>query len=126
LTVNSPPDHAATKLLAITVARALHAIVLLPALACAATAALVAGGTNLPAAGYPSYKCAAPVAKPDKPFRNDEYSVRSYNTDVERYNRQLTEYRDCMSTYVDNANNDIKRIQEAAKKALDDFRSLQQ
>ncbi len=125
MTVNSPSAHAATKHLAVTVARALNAIVLLPALACAATAVLQ-GGTNLPATGYPSYKCAAPVAKPDKPFRNDEYSVRSYNTDVERYNRQLTEYRDCMSTYVDNANNDIKRIQEAAKKALDDFRSVQQ
>jgi hypothetical protein len=104
----------------------LFAIALFPALACAAEPAPVASGTNLPASGYPAHKCAAPPPRPEKPFRNDEYSIRAYNADVERYNRALTDYRDCMSNYVDNANNDIRRIQEAAKKALDDFRGLPQ
>lgn len=99
-------------------------IPLLLALASTATLAIVEDGTNLPAPGYPDHKCAAPSSNPDKPFRNDEYTVRSYNADVERYNRQMKEYGDCMADYVDNANNDIKRIQEAAKKALDEFRSL--
>ncbi len=99
---------------------------MVPALALAADPAPVSNGTNLPATGYPAHKCALPPARPEKPFRNDEFSARAYNADVERYNRALTEFRDCMSTYVDNANNDIKRIQEAAKKALDDFRSLPQ
>jgi hypothetical protein len=104
----------------------LFAIALFPALACAAEPAPVAGGTNLPATGYPAHKCAAPSSKPEKPIRNDEYSVRAYNADVERYNRALTDFRDCMSAYVDNANNDIRRIQEAANKAMSDFRSVQQ
>ena len=39
-------------------------------------------------------------------------------------NRQMKEFRDCMADYVDRANNDIKRIQEAAQRALDDFRKL--
>lgn len=101
-------------------------VALLPALALAAADATVSGGSNLPATGYPSYKCSAPPSKPEKPFRNDDYSTRSYNDEVARYNRTLTDYRDCMSAYVDNANNDIRRIQDAAKKALDDFRSLPQ
>ena len=101
-------------------------VAVIPALVFAAEPAPVANGTNLPSSGYPTHKCAMPPARPEKPFRTDEYSARAYNADVERYNRALTDFRDCMSTYVDNANNDIKRIQEAAKKALDDFRSLPQ
>jgi len=101
-------------------------VAVIPALVFAAEPLPVANGTNLPATGYPTHKCAMPPPRPEKPFRTDEYSARAYNADVERYNRALTEFRDCMSTYVDNANNDIKRIQEAAKKALDDFRSVPQ
>jgi hypothetical protein len=99
---------------------------LFPAMAFTAEPLVVANGTNLPTAGYPAHKCSIPGAKPDKPFRNDEYTVRAYNAEVERYNRALTDFRDCMATYVDNANNDIKRIQDAATKAMDDFRSHQQ
>jgi hypothetical protein len=82
------------------------------------------GGTNLPTPGYPEHKCAAPMNQPDRPFRNDEYSTRSYTSEVERYNRQVKEFRDCMADYVDKANNDIRRIQEAAQRALDDFQKL--
>jgi hypothetical protein len=101
-------------------------LAVIPALVFAAEPAPVANGTNLPASGYPAHKCAVPGPRPDKPFRNDEFTIRAYNADVERYNRALTDFRDCMATYVDNANNDIKRIQDAANKAMTDFRSLQQ
>ena len=104
----------------------LASIALCTALVSGAADAPATNGTNLPATGYPPYKCSTPPSRPEKPFRTDEYSTRSYNDEVARYNRALTDYRDCMSTYVDNANNDIRRIQEAAKKALDDFRSLPQ
>jgi hypothetical protein len=114
----APSNHAANAVLA--------TFAIFMALASTAADAPPLNGTNLPATGYPAHKCSAPTSRPEKPFRNDEYSTRSYNTEVERYNRALTEFRDCMSNYVDNANNDIRRIQEAAKKALDDFRNFQQ
>jgi hypothetical protein len=135
VTVKPPFDHrpsqhplataARTHRVAITLFLALASTGTLAAtVALAATMAPVEGGTNLPAPGYPDHKCSAPPYKPEKPFRNDEYSTRSYTAEVERYNRQLKDYRDCMADYVDNANNDIKRIQGAAQKALDEFRSL--
>ena len=60
--------------------------------------ALVIGGSNLGIMGYPSPSCYL--------YSRDEYSVRSYI--------------DCINEYVENANNDIKRIKEAAQDAVSD------
>jgi len=74
--------------------------------------------------GYPSHKCDRP-RKPIKPYDfSNQWEVDSYNDQVRRYNRQLEDFSNCIREYLDNASNDIDRIKEKAKAALDDFESL--
>lgn len=64
--------------------------------------AVVFGGSNLPVFGYSKPSCYL-YSSPSK-------------YDVERY-------IDCINEYVENANNDIKRIREAAEEAVNDAKS---
>lgn len=75
----------------------------------ATAGAVVFGGSNLGLFGYPEAKC----YKPTRPYDlSDEYAVNRYNSD-------LREYKRCLTEYVENANNDMKRIREAVEEALE-------
>ncbi|HIC40882.1 MAG TPA: hypothetical protein EYO74_05710 [Piscirickettsiaceae bacterium] len=70
--------------------------------------------------GYPSHDCYKPI-KPYKPISfDDQWSVDQYNMEVENYNSQLQIYISCIEDFVDNANNDIKRIREKAEEAINE------
>lgn len=82
--------------------------------------AYIYGGSNLGYSGYPSHDCNEPV-KPFKPYSfTSQWEIDSYNAQVKNYNSQLQDYIACLEEYTDNANNDIKRIQEKAREAIDD------
>lgn len=70
--------------------------------------AIVVGPSNLGPMGYEENSCRKPI----KPYDlSDEYAVDSYNSDLERYTR-------CMREYLEGADNDIRRIKEAAEEAI--------
>lgn len=76
--------------------------------------ALVLGGSNFGLLGYPDHECHEPY----KPYEFvDEYQYQSYKNEVELY-------FDCIREYVENAERDIERIQEAAKSAIEEANSL--
>lgn len=82
--------------------------------------AYIYGGGNLGYSGYPSHDCDKPI-KPSKPYSfSSQWEIDSYNSEVESYNSQLQDYISCVEEYTDNANNDIKRIQEKAQEAIDE------
>jgi len=71
--------------------------------------AFVLGPSNLSMFGYPESTC----LKPFKPYNfTSQY-------DIDLYNIQVREYNDCISWYIKGCINDIKRIKEAAKKAVE-------
>lgn len=70
--------------------------------------AYVPGGTNLSYGGYPDFS----EMTPSKPFQIDEFSFNSYKMDVKRYVRKSQEF-------VENGDNDIKRIREQQQDAID-------
>jgi hypothetical protein len=82
--------------------------------------AVVFGATNFGFSGYPDHTC----LKPNKPFKpysfNSEWEVNSYNNDVDYYNSQLQQYFGCIDEYIEGAKNDIKRIENKAKEAIDE------
>jgi hypothetical protein len=82
--------------------------------------AYVFGGTNLGFGGYPSHTCMKPN-KPFKPYSFDsQWEIDSYNAEVDAFNSDLQLYSDCIDEYLENANNDIKRIKLKAKEAVDE------
>lgn len=82
--------------------------------------AVVFGGTNFSFSGYPSHSCYKPT-KPHKPYSLDsQWEVDNYNSEIESYNNQRQQYVSCINEYVDNAQNDIKRIRESAQGAIDE------
>lgn len=86
--------------------------------AAGAAHAVVLGGSNLDFMGYPEAKCIKPE-KPTKPFTRDSWAVNSYNLQVDSYNAEFDVYISCVKKYLENANNDIERIRESMKKAID-------
>ncbi|AXS17584.1 MULTISPECIES: hypothetical protein [Klebsiella] len=64
--------------------------------------AVVFGGSNLGFTGYPDFSESEPLP----PYDNSDLSKNSYRIQVESYVRSAQEY-------LDNANSDIKRIQES-------------
>lgn len=75
--------------------------------------ALVLGGSNFDLLGYPKHEC----YKPYKPYEFvDEYQYQSYVNEAELY-------FDCIREYVENAERDIERIQDAAKEAIAEAKS---
>ncbi len=73
----------------------------------ASATALVFGPSNLGIMGYDAPSCYPPV----KPYGRDEWAIRNYQIEVDRY-------IGCIKNYVEGAENDIKRIQEAASEAI--------
>ncbi|MEI7245243.1 hypothetical protein [Pectobacterium carotovorum] len=71
--------------------------------------AYVYGGSNLNFSGYPDFSELTPSA----PYGNDQYMWNNYKFEVENYVRKAKEY-------VENGDNDIKRIKEAQQKTIND------
>jgi hypothetical protein len=82
--------------------------------------AAIFGGSNLGYSGYPSHSCTKPM-KPFKPYSfNSQWEIDSYNSGVNLYNMQLRQYSNCIQEYLENANNDIKRIKEKSQDAINE------
>lgn len=71
-------------------------------------AGYVIGGSNLGPLGYPDYS----NFKPNKPYSDDEFTAK-------RYKREVEEYVNGAKEYVENAQNDRKRINAAIEDAID-------
>ncbi|NVJ64743.1 MAG: hypothetical protein HWD84_11025 [Flavobacteriaceae bacterium] len=92
---------------------------------CFPALAMVFGGSNFTLGSYPKNTCYPPTSKPFKPYQfNNQFEIDSYNVQVKRYNAELEDYSNCIDEYIENANNDIKRIQEAAQQAINEFNNL--
>ena len=79
----------------------------------------VIGGSNLGFLGYEEHSCTKPTP-PYKPFSLDnQWEIERYNLGVDSYNRELEIFYDCITEYIENAENDIKRIREAINEAID-------
>jgi hypothetical protein len=76
--------------------------------------AFVIGGTNLGFSGYPDNTCSKPI----KPIYSG-YDPTGYNIEVDTYNTQYRLYISCINEYLDNAKNDIERIKDKYKEAVD-------
>lgn len=62
----------------------------------------------------PSHSC----TKPFKPFKfNNQYEVDQFNDDVERY-------KECISDFVEEQNSAIRKHNNAAQEAIDDWNSF--
>ena len=81
---------------------------LLIALVPQVVSAAVFGGSNLGYGGYPEFT----QMEPTPPYSNDQYAWDNYRREVERYTSDVKEY-------LEDANNDMKRIQEAQQEAID-------
>jgi hypothetical protein len=87
--------------------------------------AVVFGGSNLGPFGYPSHQCNPPYSKPIEPYQfESQWEVDSYNLEVERYNQELEGFIECVREYIENADNDVRRIQEKTDEAIRDAQSL--
>ncbi|MFJ5316850.1 hypothetical protein [Pectobacterium versatile] len=71
--------------------------------------AYVYGGSNLNFSGCPDFSELTPSA----PYGNDQYMWNNYKFEVENYVRKAKEY-------MENGDNDIKRIKEAQQKTIND------
>lgn len=65
------------------------------------------GSSNLSFSGYPSYDERSPM----RPYSNDEYSQDRYKYEVEKYVKDAKDY-------IENADNDIKKIKAAQQDAI--------
>jgi hypothetical protein len=82
-------------------------------------AAFVIGGSNFGMFGYPSADCRKPD-KPRRPFSPaSEWEIDRYNGDVQTYNDEIEGYIRCVREYVENGQNDIKRVREKMQEAID-------
>ena len=80
------------------------------------------GGSNL-AAGYSGHRCHKPTKPPRPDSLNNRWKVPrweldAYNSSVSRYNAELEIYNGCITSYVENANEDIARIRQKAEEAV--------
>ena len=71
--------------------------------------AYVYGGSNFNYSGYQNFSDFPPSA----PYGNEQYMWNNYKFEVENYAGKVTEY-------VENGDNDMKRIKEAQQKAIND------
>lgn len=92
--------------------------------ATATAGAYVIGGSNFTMSRYPEPDCDAPYSKPTRPYSDDKWAIDQYNREVERYNDDLREFRRCGVEYIENANNDIRRIQEAVQDLVSESNRL--
>lgn len=69
--------------------------------------AIVVGGSNLGFSGYPEFSEIAPTP----PYSDDQYAWDSYR-------REVADYAEKAKQYLEDANSDMKRIQEAQQDAI--------
>lgn len=82
--------------------------------------AIVLGGSNLVISTYPDHSCMKP-SKPIKPYSfNSRWEIDSYNSQVDSYNMEHQLYVGCVKDYLENASNDIKRIEEKMDEAIEE------
>jgi hypothetical protein len=89
--------------------------------ASAAAFAAVTGGSNF-TAPYPDSTCGPRPARPAEPAGRMEGAITFYNQQVAAYNEAAQKYIACIGAYVDNANNDMERIREKARAAMEPAR----
>ena len=75
--------------------------------ACCTGAGYIFGGSNLGYSGYPEFSKSTPY----QPFDREKYGASTYQNDVESYVRSVKEY-------VQNAENDKARINNAIEEAI--------
>jgi hypothetical protein len=81
--------------------------------------AVVFGGSNLGVFGYPEADCRRPEP-PTRPFQpTSQWEIDTYNSEVDSYNNDLRQFIACTREYLDNAQADIKRVQERMQEAID-------
>ena len=92
--------------------------------------AIVSGGSNLGLSGYPEHSCGEKPMEPpvesymrDPLMRDPQWEIEINDMQREGYDALLSIYIDCINEYVNNANNDIKRIREAISAASDEASS---
>ncbi len=82
--------------------------------------AIVLGGSNLAIFGYADHSCNKP-SKPYKPYQfYSEFEIDNYNLSVRRYNSELDSYIDCIKEYIENSENDMRRIREKIQEAINE------
>ena len=91
--------------------------------------AIVSGGSNLGLSGYPEHSCGKKPVEPSIMShrrdpgdwsRDPQTRIEFEEMEYEGYEGLLSIYVDCINEYIDNANNDIKRIHEAISAASDE------
>lgn len=80
--------------------------------------AYVIGGTNFGFSGYPSFS----EFTPHQPYTSYDGTVSK--SQYETYKRDVENYVNAAKEYIENGNNDIKRIQDAQQSALDQANSI--
>jgi len=81
------------------------------------------GGSDLDISEYPSHTCSPPSKPTEHDSFNEQWEVDQYNSEVENYNLQIRLYRDCIREYVDNAKNDVKKVEEKITEAINEANS---
>ncbi len=86
--------------------------------------AVVSGGSNLGLSGYPEHSCGLKPMEPTYETypRDLQWEIEINDMQMDGYDALLSIYIDCINEYVNNANNDIKRIREAISAASDEAR----
>ena len=81
----------------------------------------VSGGSNLGLSGYPEHSCGLKPMEPlaETYMRDSDWETVINDMQMDGHDTLLSMYVDCINEYVDNANNDIKRIREAISAASD-------
>ena len=78
-----------------------------------------AAASNL-ADGYPGPACGERPEVPERPEKFEtEEAIIEYNAKVDAYNASMERLVECVSEYVANANDDMKRIRERAEEAIE-------
>lgn len=80
---------------------------------CSAGMGYVYGGSNLTLSRYPEFS----ALRPSKPYGKNRYDAERYQNDVISYRRQAQEY-------LNNAENDVKRINEAVNDTVEQVNSV--
>ena len=91
--------------------------------------AMDSDGSNLGRSGYPEHSCGKKPVEPSTMThrkdpgdwgRDPEMRIEFEEMEYAGYEGLLSFYVDCINEYIDNANNDIKRIHEAISAASDE------
>ena len=94
-------------------------LALLGALATAFDAdAMVLGGSNLGPLGYPTADCRKPIPPVRPASFSGPWPIAAYNAEVDRFNMEQERFIACTREYIDNGQNDIKRIQEGIQEGM--------